>query len=260
MLAGKAKEAQMAPPREAPRWAMVFDLRKCIGCRGCTVACKAEFEVPLNQWRAVVQAKEIGEFPKTKKIFVPLMCNHCEGDAVDEVPPCVKACPQYPGERAEYTAPDGKKIRYRTGATYKRPDGMILIDNSQCIGCGRCIEACPYGVRSFNPLIKAGKAPDKNGIEKCSMCQHRVDQGVEPACVQTCTGTARIFGDLKDPESQVAKLIAEWKLADNRDKTTLLPEAGTFPHVFYIDPDGVLKAAYQPREPGKLDHYRDQFV
>jgi tetrathionate reductase subunit B len=259
-LVPKTAAAEMAPPRDAPRWVMVMDLRKCIGCRACTIACKQEFEVPIGHWRAVIQEKMHGMFPTTKKTFVPLMCNHCEGNAEDEIPPCVKACPQYPGKRATYVNPDGKKIRYRTGATYKRPDGMILLDNEQCIGCGRCIDACPYGVRSFNPLIKAGEAPDKNGIVKCTMCQHRVDNGLEPACVNTCQGRARIFGNMKDPGSEVAKLIQEWKLAENRDKTTLLPKAGTFPHVFYIDPDDVLKIGYTPRKPKKLDHFRDEIT
>jgi len=244
--------------QKAPRWVMIMDLRKCIGCRACTVACKSEFNTPLGRWRAVIQEAEIGEFPNTKKIFLPLMCNHCEGNKKDKVPPCVKVCPEWPGKRKVYITPEGKRIRYRGGATYKRPDGMILFDNSQCIGCGKCIEACPYGVRSFNPLVKAGKKPEKNGIEKCTMCQHRVDNGLEPSCVNTCQGRARIFGDINDPNSEVSKLAKEYGLLENRDKTTLLPDEGTNPHVFYIDPDNLLAKVYKRREKGKLDHYRDQ--
>ncbi|MDH5513124.1 MAG: 4Fe-4S dicluster domain-containing protein, partial [Gammaproteobacteria bacterium] len=152
--------------------------------------------------------------------------------------------------------PDGKKIRYRGGATYKRPDGLILIDKELCIGCGKCIDGCPYGVRSFDPFVKAGKKPEKQAVDKCDFCKQRLDNGVEPACVNTCQGKARIFGDLNDPESEVSKLVKEHGLK-NPDNV-LLPEEGTRPNVFYIDPDNVLKASYTKRTKGKLDHYIDQ--
>ena len=97
---------------EAPRWVMVMDLRRCIGCRACTVACKSENRVSLGRFRAVIQEKTMGTFPNTKKAFLPLMCNHCEGNKEDGVPPCVKACPEFPGERAKFTTADGKTIRY----------------------------------------------------------------------------------------------------------------------------------------------------
>ena len=249
--AGRAEAAS-----KAPRWTMVMDLRKCIGCRACTVSCKAENDVSLGRFRTVIQEKTYGTFPDTKKVFLPIMCNHCEGNEKDKIPPCVKACPEYPGERMTYETPDGKKIRYRGGATYKRPDGMILIDKEACIGCGKCIDACPYGVRSFDPFVKAGKKPEKQAADKCDMCQHRVANGIDPACVNTCQGKARIFGDLNDPESEVSKLVKEHGLK-NPDNV-LLPEEETRPHVFYIDPDNVLKAAYTKRTKGKLDHYMDQ--
>ncbi len=239
---------------KAPRWVMVMDLRKCIGCRACTVACKAENNVALGRFRTVIQEKTTGTFPNVKKVFLPIMCNHCEGNEKDKIPPCIKECPEYPGKRAVYITPNGEKIRYRTGGTYKRPDGMILVDNEQCIGCGKCIDACPYGVRSFDPFKKAGKKPEENGITKCTFCQHLVDQGLTPACVTTCQGRARIFGDLNDPESEVTKLIKD----HGAEKNVLLPEEDTVPHVFYIDPDNVLAATYQQREPKKLDHFMDQ--
>jgi len=252
-LASPVTQAKAATT-SAPRWAMVMDLRGCIGCRACTVACKAENDVSLGRFRTVIQEKTWGTFPNTKKAFLPIMCNHCEGNEKDGVPPCVKACPEWPGERATYIAPDGKKIRYRKGATYKRPDGMILIDVEKCIGCGKCIDACPYGVRSFNPFVKAGAKPEEQAADKCDFCKERVDNGIEPACVNTCQGDARIFGDLNDPESRVSKLVKEHKLAEN----VLLAEEGTDPRVFYIDPDNVLKTVYQKREKGKLDHYVDR--
>jgi tetrathionate reductase subunit B len=249
------REAEAAKPK-ATRWGMVMDLRGCIGCRACTVACKAENDVSLGRFRTVIQEKTWGTFPNTKRVFLPIMCNHCEGNEKDKIPPCVKACPEYPGERMTWTSPSGKKIRYRHGATYKRPDGLILIDASLCIGCGKCIDACPYGVRSFDPFVKAGKKPAEQAVDKCDMCAHRIDNGVEPACVNTCQGRARIFGDLNDPSSKVSKLIKEHGLNDQDN--VLLPEEDTRPKVYYIDPDKVLKTVYTQREEKKLDHYVDQ--
>jgi tetrathionate reductase subunit B len=247
-----------AAESKAPRWAMVMDLRRCIGCRACSVACKSENNVSLGRFRAVIQEKTMGTFPNTKKEFLPLMCNHCEGNKEDGVPPCVKACPEFPGKRAKFETADGKTIRYRAGATYKRPDGMILIDKELCIGCGKCIDACPYGVRSFDPFVKAGGDPTKQAADKCDMCVHRVDNGIEPSCVNTCQGRARIYGDLNDPDSEVSRLVKEHDLA--KDDNVLLPEEGTKPHVFYIDPDNLLKTLYTQRKEKKLDHFVDEII
>jgi tetrathionate reductase subunit B len=247
-----------ATESKVPRWAMVMDLRRCIGCRACTVACKSENNVSLGRFRAVIQEKTVGTFPNTKKEFLPLMCNHCEGNEKDGVPPCVKACPEYPGKRLKFKTADGKTIRYRGGATYKRPDGLILIDKELCIGCGKCLDACPYGVRSFDPFVKAGGDPTKQAADKCDMCVHRLDNGLEPSCVNTCQGRARIFGDLNDPNSEVSKLVKEHNLA--KDDNVLLAEEGTVPHVFYIDPDNMLKTLYTKRKKKKLDHFVDRVV
>jgi tetrathionate reductase subunit B len=226
---------------QVPRWVMIFDLRRCIGCRACTVACKAEYDVPLGAWNTVVNEEFVGKYPDTKKPFLPIRCNHCEGSEEDKVPPCVKECPEYPKERQKFITADGKKVRYRDGATYKRPDGLILYKNEYCIGCGKCIQACPYGARAFNKRLISGKDSSKNGITTCSSCQHRIDAGVVPACVNICPGRARLFGDLNDPESEVAKLAKEFNLVKNREKTTLLPGENTVPMNFYIDPDNALK-------------------
>jgi len=257
-MATPGMNVQAATKKKAPRWVMVMDLRRCIGCRACTVACKSENRVSLGRFRAVIQEKTTGTFPNTRKAFLPLMCNHCEGNKEDGVPPCVKACPEFPGERVKFKTADGKTIRYRSGATYKRPDGLILIDKEKCIGCGKCIDACPYGVRSFDPFIKAGGDTTKQAADKCDMCAHRVDNGIEPSCVNTCQGRARIFGNLNDPDSQVSKLVKEHNLTtpDN----VLLPEEGTDPHVFYIDPENMLKTLYTQRKKGKLDHFVDQIT
>ena len=245
----------VAAKGEAPRWAMIFDLRRCIGCRGCTVACKAEYDVPLGAWNTVVNEEVVGKYPDTKKPFLPIRCNHCEGNEEDKVPPCVKNCPEYPKERQRFVTADGKKIRYRDGATYKRPDGLILIKNEYCTGCGKCIEACPYGARAFNKRIISGKDSTKNGITKCSSCQHRIDQGVAPACVNICQGRARLFGDLNDPNSEVSKLAKEFGLVKNRDKTTLLSGENTVPMNFYVDPDNALKTKMATKKYGAMESF-----
>lgn len=220
---------------KAPRWVMIFDMRRCVGCRACTIACKAEFDIPLGAWNTVVNEEIVGKYPDSQKPFLAIRCNHCEGNEDDKVPPCVKDCPEYPKDRRKFKTSEGKTIRYRGGATYKRPDGLILYDNELCVGCGKCIAACPYGARNWNKRVKAGKDNTKNAIVKCSSCQHRVDNGVVPACVNICQGRARIFGDLNDPESEVAKLAEEFNLVKNREKTTLLPGENTVPMNFYID-------------------------
>jgi tetrathionate reductase subunit B len=239
MPAGKAFAAR---EKKAPRWAFIVDLRRCIGCRACTVACKAEFNVPLGAFRTIVPAEVHGKYPKSEKLFLPRLCNHCEGSKEeDEIPPCVKICPEYPKGRKKYITAEGKTIRYRYGATYKRPDGLILFDNELCVGCGKCIDKCPYGARAWDKSRVSGKDATKNAIVKCSLCQHRVDKGVVPACVNVCPPNARKFGDLNDPNSEVSKLVKEFGLDKNRDKTTLLPAENTVPMLFYIDPDGALK-------------------
>ncbi len=225
---------------KAPRWAFIVDLRRCTGCRSCTVACKAEMNTPLGAFRAAVYEEVTGTFPKAEKHFLPRLCNHCEGSEKDGIPPCIKDCPEYPKDRRQFNTAEGKKIRYRGGATYKRPDGMVLFDNELCVGCGKCINACPYGARNWDKLLLSGKDRTKNAITKCTFCQHRVDNGVTPACVNICPPGARIFGDLNDPDSEVAKLAKEFKLVDNRNNTTLLPAENTVPMLFYIDPKGAL--------------------
>lgn len=247
------------------RWAFIVDLRKCVGCRTCTVACKAEFNVPLGRWRAVIKTVDWGKYPKNRREFVPRLCNHCAGERgtkgqKSDVPPCVEKCPEAKsGKRTKFQG-----VRYRTGATYKRPDGMILFDNSLCIGCYKCITACPYGVRYIDPAAKLTRADREKdfGIGKCTFCDHRVDKGIEPACVQSCPHGARTFGDMNDSTSEVSKLIKQFKLDKTRDKTTLLPKEKTKPHVFYIDPDGVLgRYTFDHKdETKKAAEYRDNII
>lgn len=179
------------------RWAMVIDVRRCLGCQACAVACKAENDVPLGVFRSWVKVVEKGEYPNVTKSFLPLTCNNCEN------PICLTNCP--------------------VNATYQRDDGIVMIDPHRCIACKYCIASCPYGVRYVNPL--------KRYVEKCSFCAHRVDAGLVPACVESCVGHARVFGDINDPKSEVSMLLA------TNAVQTLKPEMGTNPRVFYIGAD-----------------------
>ncbi len=196
--AAGSNSARAAVTARTPRYGMLIDLRKCMGCHACSVACKAEFDVPLGNFRSWVEYVEKGTYPNVSRHFVPRLCNHCNH------PPCVSVCP--------------------TGATWKRKeDGIVVVDPDICIGCKYCIQACPYDARFLNPVTGVA--------DKCDFCLHRVSKGLEPSCVQTCIGRARIFGDLNDPESEISRLVA------TNPVTVLRPEQGTEPNVFYIDLD-----------------------
>ena len=195
-VGGGAGNAAPATPRK--QYAMVIDARRCYGVHACTVACKAEYKVPLGENRSWVEEIEKGSYPEVSRSFLPRLCNHC-----DE-PSCVSVCP--------------------TGATWKRAeDGIVVIDKDICIGCKYCIQACPYDMRYLNE--------DTGAADKCDFCIHRVSQGLEPACVEACPSRARIFGDINDPESEVSKLVA------TNPVTVLRPQMGTGPNVFYIAAD-----------------------
>ena len=187
------------------RYGMVIDLRKCIGCMSCMVACKAEFGVPMGVWRTGVKAADKGSYPNTKRIFMPRLCNHCD------YPVCVRNCP--------------------TQATYKNKDGFVLQRYNRCIGCRTCMVACPYNARHLIPAKRTDDKLPKQVVGKCTFCIHRVKKGLVPACVQACVGGARIFGDMNDPDSEVAKLASRETL------TVLKPELGTSPSVSYIGAD-----------------------
>jgi molybdopterin-containing oxidoreductase family iron-sulfur binding subunit len=215
-------------PLEDRRWVMAIDLRKCVGCSACTIACKAENALPPGVVYRPVLEEEIGQYPNVSKRFTPRPCMQCDN------PPCVPVCP--------------------VKATYKRPDGVVEIDYNQCIGCRYCITACPYQARYFDfgefytdgtpgspepyetsPAPEYGKKwPRKEGkspignVRKCQFCLHRLNVGMLPACVTTCIGGATYFGDSNDPESLVSGLIGKPNVM------RLKEEMGTKPKVYYL--------------------------
>ncbi len=223
MAVGKVEKAVAAGKGKikGPHWGMLVDLRRCTGCRTCTVACKAENEVPLGVFRTYVHYKEKGSYPNTQRGMAPTFCNHCDNA------PCVEVCPVEPKEKS-FKRADGVTVTYQAKATYKRPDGPVLWDNERCVGCHMCVENCPYKARFVDPTLQAGANPGNNGIGKCTQCSHRVDKGVEPSCVQSCVGGALMFGDMNDASSAIAQALRV-----NRTKVWN-PGAGTSPQVHYV--------------------------
>ena len=222
-------EALRKPVNER-KWVMVFDLQKCIGCKACTVACNSENNLPPGVLYRPVIEEEVGTFPNVKRTFIPRPCMHCDN------PPCVSVCP--------------------VEATKKRPDGIVDIDYSACIGCRNCIAACPYGARTFDfgdfhgrgtpeimpyekrPAFEYGKEWPRSretdispmgNARKCHFCLHRIDAGMLPSCVTTCLGAGVFFGDINDKTSLVSEL-----LGSKRNSMRLKEELGTNPSVFYL--------------------------
>jgi len=206
------------------KWAMVIDQEKCIGCGYCTLACRAHNDInPDISWNQVIEVDEMGG----RKVYLPLLCMHCE-DAT-----CGQVCP--------------------VKASYHRPDGIVMMDYDLCIGCRYCEVACPYGARSFNwkeftgenPAVPEWGYPEverrpRGVVEKCSFCYQRIDRGLAsdmmpgvnanatPACVVACPTRARIFGDLKDPASEVSQLLAA------HTNFRVKEDLGTEPRVYYL--------------------------
>jgi tetrathionate reductase subunit B len=213
-LLGSLNAAEaLADTCSASRYGMVIDLRRCVGCQSCSVTCSVENQVPIGRFRA-----SVGEFviqgdslASASIATLPRLCNHCEA------PACVPACP--------------------VGATYKSDSGLVLVDSKKCLGCGFCVQACPYEARYLNPAT--GTA------DKCTFCVHRIEAGLLPACVENCVGGARIFGDLRDPHSLVHQTLAKHK----GQIRTLYPGAGTKPSVYYINLDSFLQKRAKVGEP-----------
>lgn len=185
------------------KYAFVIDQRKCIGCHACTVACKAEHDVPIGVYRTWVKYIEKGEFPNARRYFLVNRCNHCD-DA-----PCVAICP--------------------TRALFKREDGIVDFDSSRCIGCKSCMQACPYDALYIDPY--------SHTAAKCNYCAHRTEVGLEPACVVVCPEQAIIAGDMHNPNTEIARIIAREPVRTRK------PEQGTGPNVYYL---GAEEAAINP--------------
>lgn len=198
------------------RYGIIVDLNRCTGCMTCVLACKEENDTgPGIWWNRIL---EIENETLDHITYVRYACMHCDH------PPCVDACPE--------------------GAIYKRPDGIVLIDQEKCRAHGECAKACPYGVIEVNPEqtyfpIRKGTAPAyqkhrPGKASKCTLCAHRIDAGQEPACVAGCPSEAMIFGGLDDPASPIREKL--WKSEE------LLPEEHAHPKIFYVIPKNFSKA------------------
>jgi tetrathionate reductase subunit B len=200
-------------------WGYSIDTSKCIGCNACVRACRAENNVPEGVFRTWVERYRVdqkgevhvdaatdGDFVfeeadsdlvVEKAFFVPKICNHCSKSV------CNQVCP--------------------VGASYKTKDGVVLVDEERCIGCGYCVQACPYGTRFINPTNHIS--------DKCTLCYHRITRGESTACVQACPTGTRLFGNLKDPNSELSMILKQ------RNYRLLRPEMGTHPKCYYLELD-----------------------
>jgi molybdopterin-containing oxidoreductase family iron-sulfur binding subunit len=183
----------------AKRYGLAIDLERCIGCHTCTIACKLENGIEKGSW---IKVRTIGGphpdtpsgvHPELSMHFLPMLCMHCDR------PPCIDACPLQ--------------------AISKRGDGIVLVDEEKCDGCQACLSACPYEALMYDE--------DRGVARKCTLCAHRVDEGLEPFCLVCCETEAIYFGDLEDPDSPVARIVAR------RRAEVLQPELGTEPAVYY---------------------------
>ncbi len=232
LASGAQSKMERAPgAASGKRWAMLVDERKCLtkpGCNVCMQACNKAHNVPAmpdprHAIKWIWKEKHENVFSEAVTPYTPaevkerptvVLCNHCDN------PPCVRVCP--------------------TQATFKRPDGIVMMDEHRCIGCRYCMTGCPYGARSFNfedprPYV-VGEPADyptrtKGVVEKCTFCAERLAIGKRPLCVEACEGIgcgALVFGDMGDPNSAISRLVREHEVARRK------PEIGTSPHVFYI--------------------------
>lgn len=211
------------PEVERHYWRFIVDITKCIGCGKCVKACKLENDVLLEPeynrtWverYTITETEEVfvdspnagidgftAEYVNLKyknldirkSFFVPKLCQQCDR------PPCVPVCP--------------------VGATYATKEGVVLVNRKACIGCRYCVQACPYGARFFDPRLKV--------VDKCTWCYHRVTKGLLPACVEVCPVGARLFGDIRDSEGQVSRIIKEETIG------ILKPEVGCQNKAYYV--------------------------
>lgn len=175
-----------------PRYAMIIEPKKCIGCFACRVACQNNNELPLKNQFIRFEDKEEGVYPNVKYTVYPLQCQHCQ-DA-----PCIKACP--------------------TTASHKNEFGLTLVDKDKCMGCRRCVAACPYNARTY--------IEQEHVVQGCNLCLSLIEKGEEPTCVSTCLTKCRTFGDLDNPKGEFAKLLPKAK--------PIRTDLGTKPTLLYI--------------------------
>lgn len=178
-----------------PHYVMAFDLERCTGCHACSVACKVENEVPLGNFRTKVYYQDSGKFPKVTRAFLPVVCQQC----VDA--PCMTACP--------------------TGSISRGEDGIVRINQNTCDANGDCVGACPYGAIYVDQ--------EHQVADKCDFCSHRLEAGLEPACVETCPGETIVFGDASDPDSKISRFLKR----HGDELGVLKPERNTDPQVHY---------------------------
>ncbi len=213
------EDIKRALDRPERKWAMLIDLRKCTACHACTAGCVAEQKSPPGIMYRVVYEEEMGTFPRVKRRFTPRLCNQCD------MPPCVEACPNKGEGKATWKSRDGVSA------------GVVMINYQQCIGCGRCVLACPYRARALDGgFFYTEGTPKMEGYEKapsweygrkwpreqhelpigaarkCHFCLHRLKVGMVPMCVSTCPCRANAFGDPQDPQSLIHALLKENKV------------------------------------------------
>jgi molybdopterin-containing oxidoreductase family iron-sulfur binding subunit len=189
---------------------MAVDLKRCVGCQSCVIACKAENGTPPGIFWMRVLENEEGTYPLARRVFTPVRCNHCAN------PPCEQVCP--------------------TGATYRRPDEIVMVAYDKCIGCGACVIACPYQVRArweggdgyFGETLTPYEQEfyrrfQRGTIQKCHFCHHRLDQGLAPACVQACPTEALIYGDMEDSESPLRQALRSRRHQRPREELSCEP-------------------------------------
>ena len=208
---------RMQAPDDGKRYGWFVDTERCFGCHACEVSCKEENDVPLGNYIRQTIYKDVGEYPKVARLFMPMSCQHCE-DA-----PCIKACP--------------------CGALHKTTGGTVAVNYETCCGHGSCVDVCPYGAIYLDPVAKQAV--------KCHNCYHRIEEEMQPACASTCPSDAIYFGDLNDADSSVSKAMAA---ATERSGplVQLRTEKETKPRVWFA---GVAPVEIEPDIPKEGESY-----